>query len=67
MTAELITPLCERAERVLKEIDGVVSQSNVTQWELAFLKDMHNRGMVHGTVNQQNVLARIEKKVFPDD
>ena len=60
-----IVPLHERIKRIEDEIRGVVSQSGVTQWELAFLESL--KQVRFGSEKQREILSRIESKVFPTE
>lgn len=53
-----------RAQKVLDEVSGVVSQSNVTQWEISFLKSLVDQRISLGSEKQVQILNRIEDKVF---
>lgn len=63
MTRHLPT-LQQRIKRIQDEIRGVVSQYNVTQWELQFMKDLQDKDLAFGSDRQIDVIARIERKVF---
>ena len=53
-----------RAQKVLDEVAGVISQSNVTQWEVSFLKNLVDQRISLGSEKQVQILNRIEDKVF---
>lgn len=59
--------LQQRIKRIQAEISGVVSQYDVTQWEIQFMNDLQARDIAFGSAKQNEVLARIEAKVFGDD
>lgn len=52
----------QRVERIHEEIDGVVSQYGVDQWERNFLDSIVDRGSL--SERQEQKLADIERKVF---
>lgn len=58
------TILQQRIKRIQNEISGVVSQYDVTQWEIQFMNDLQARNIAFGSDKQNDVLARIERKVF---
>lgn len=64
MTSQVIPALQQRIKRIQDEIRGVVSQYDVTQWELTFMRDLQERGIKFGSEKQHAVLAKIEIKVF---
>lgn len=51
-----------RVKSILKEIEGVKSQYNITQAELSFLE--RTQGHTWGSEKQLKWLADIERKVF---
>lgn len=57
----------ERIQRILKEIAGVKSQCNITQWELDFMNNLVKHDIAFGSDKQKEVVARIENKVFGND
>jgi hypothetical protein len=60
--ATALPSITKRANKVLEEIKGVVSQYGVSQWELTFLRHVAN--LTFGSPKQLEVLSGIEKKVF---
>lgn len=64
MTSKVLPTLQQRIKRIQDEISGVVSQYNVTRWEINYMRDLQEKGIKFGSEAQNIVLDRIEKKVF---
>lgn len=56
----------ERIARIQTEIKGVKSQYGIKQWELDFMDDMVERDIAFGSKGQNDVIAKIEAKVFDE-
>ena len=55
-----------KVEAILAEIEGVVSQSNVTQWELGFLRGLVADQVFFGSPKQNKIVNEIWKRIFKD-
>lgn len=55
----------ERIKRIYDECAGVWAESGVTSWERDRLEEWKNRNSL--SEKQEQVLEKIEKKVFGDD
>lgn len=62
-TMRILPTIQERIAKILEEARGVISLSNITQWELAFLRDLQKRQVAFGSEKQLAVIARIEEKL----
>lgn len=65
MTSQVLPNLSDRLDVIEKEIKGVKSLYNITQWELDFMKSL--RGLKFGSDKQIAILRKIEVKVFGHD
>lgn len=58
--------IAERIERIFKECDpGLWGTSGVSSWERARLEEWRSRASL--SPKQEDVLQKIEAKVFPDE
>lgn len=67
MSFKLMKGLQQRVNELQNEIKGVVSQTDVTQWEAQFLCDLQGKNVSVGSQKQRAIVERIEKKVFGED
>jgi hypothetical protein len=59
----MTTPL-ERVNKVLEEVEGVKSLYGIDSWTEGFLKTIRQRAPETLTPKQEEVLSRIEARVF---